>query len=358
MSRMISVLAGDGIGPEIVEQALRVLDVVNKKFDLNIETKSALVGGAAIDAIGEALPKETLDLCKSSDAILFGSVGGPKWENLAPEKRPERGALLPLRKIFKLYANLRPAIVFESLIDASPLKREILGNGFDILIIRELTGGIYFGEPKERGGEGADEFALDTMVYTRGEIERITYLAFEAAMKRNKKLASIDKSNVLTTCVLWREVVEKIAKDYPEVELSHLLVDAAAMKLVSRPRNFDVILAGNMFGDILSDEASTLTGSLGMLPSASLSEGSFGLYEPSHGSAPDIAGQNIANPTAQILSLAMLFRYTYSIENVAQAIELALERVLKGGYRTGDIMSSGCTKLSCSEFGTKVVEAI
>ncbi len=355
MSRKIAVLAGDGIGPEIMAQTLRVLEAINKKYSLDIETSEAYVGGIAIDKKGKALPEETINLCKQSDAILFGAVGGPKWETLPPEEQPERGALLPLRKMFDLYANLRPAVVFEALTDASPLKKEILGEGFDIQIVRELTGGIYFGQPKGREQLDNDSKAYDTMIYSKSEVKRIAEVAFKSAMKRKKKITSIDKANVLSSSILWRETVLEVAQDYPEVELKHLYVDAAAMKLVSNPREFDVILAGNLFGDILSDEASTLTGSLGMLPSASLADGSFGLYEPAHGSAPDIAGQGIANPSAQILSLAMLLRYTYNKDEAAKAIETALEKTINEGYRCADIMAEGCSRLSTSQFADEVL---
>ena len=358
MAKTIAVLPGDGIGPEIVEQALRVLEKVNSKFKLEIETQEALIGGAAIDAEGKALPESTVELCRNSDSILLGAVGGPKWESLPPDEQPERGALLPMRKIFDLYANFRPAMVFKALSAASPLKESVLGEGFDILFIRELTGGIYFGQPKGREGQGADENGFDTMRYSRGEVERIAKIAFEAAMKRNKKLVSVDKANVLSCSVLWREVVNGMAAQYPEVELSHLYVDAAAMKMVTDPRAFDVVLTGNMFGDILSDEASVLTGSLGMLPSASLADGNFGLYEPIHGSAPDIAGQGIANPTAQILSLAMLFRYTFGMTEAADAVEKAVQETIEADIRTADIMVEGCTKVSTSVFGDEVLKRL
>ncbi len=355
MARKIVVLRGDGIGPEIVEQGLRVLEKVNKKHDLNIETEDALVGGIAIDEAGNALPDETIEICKAADGIFFGAIGGPKWENLPPEQQPERGGLLKLRKVFNLYANLRPAIVFKALNGASPLKERVLGDGFDILFVRELTGGIYFGDPKGIEGSGENESGFDMMKYSRSEIRRITVIAFDAAMKRNKKLTSVDKANVLSTSVLWRRVVEEVAADYPEVELSHLYVDAAAMKLATAPRSFDVVLTSNLFGDILSDEASVLTGSLGMLPSASLADGGFGLYEPIHGSAPDIAGQGIANPTAQIMSLAMLLRYTYGLNDVAQEIEKAVETVINAGARTKDIAVEGDTVLSCVEFADLIL---
>jgi len=358
MARKIAVLSGDGIGPEIMEQALRVLEKVNTQFKLGIETEPGLIGGAAIDAVGKALPEETVTLCRNADSILLGAVGGPKWEGLPPNEQPERGALLPMRKIFDLYANFRPAMVFPALAGASPLKQSVLGDGFDILFIRELTGGIYFGQPKGREGSGPEENGFDTMRYSRREVERIAKIAFEAAMKRGKKLVSVDKANVLSCSVLWREVVNGMAPSYPEVSLSHLYVDAAAMKLVTTPHDFDVVLTGNMFGDILSDEASVLTGSLGMLPSASLADGQFGLYEPIHGSAPDIAGQGIANPTAQILSLAMLFRYSFGLGEAADAVEKAVAETISSGLRTADIMDAGCEKKSTSEFGDAVLSRL
>ena len=347
----IAVLPGDGIGPEVMAEAIKVLDAAAKKENITFNYTHADVGGAAIDNHGKALPESTLDTCKASDAILFGSVGGPKWETLPPDEQPERAALLPLRKIFNLYANLRPAIIFPALKEASPIKSEIIGDGFDILVIRELTGGIYFGQPK---GIETDR-AFDTLVYTRPEIERITHVAFQAAMKRGKKVVSIDKANVLNSMVFWREIVAGIAKDYPEVELTNMYVDNAAMQLVKNPKQFDVILCGNMFGDILSDEASMITGSLGMLPSASLSEGSFGLYEPAGGSAPDIAGKGIANPIAQILSAAMMLKYSFGMDNTYDNIFNAITAVLNDGLRTGDIFSEGCKKVNTAEMGDAIV---
>ncbi len=345
--KKVAVLAGDGIGPEIITEAIKVLDKISGIYNVEFSYKHADVGGAAIDNHGEALPEYTVKTCQEADAVLFGSVGGPKWEKLAPEKQPERGALLPLRKKFNLYANLRPAIVFKELKDASPLKSEIIGDGFDIMIIRELTGGIYFGQPK---GYDHDK-GFDTLIYSRDEIKRITKVAFETAMKRGKKVTSIDKANVLSTSLLWREVVEEIAKDYPQVALNHLYVDNAAMQLVRNPRQFDVVLCDNMFGDILSDEASMITGSLGMLPSASLSDGTFGLYEPSGGSAPDIAGKGIANPIAQILSAAMMLKYSFGMNDAYDTIYKAIEKVLELGYRTGDIMSAGKKQVGTAEMG-------
>ncbi len=345
--KKIAVLPGDGIGPEIMDEAIKVLNKISEMFDIQFSYTFADVGGAGIDNQGEALPQSTIDICKGSDAVLFGSVGGPKWENLPPEKQPERGALLPLRKMFNLYANLRPAIVFKELREASPLKSELIGDGFDILIVRELTGDIYFGQPKGKDSERG----FDTMVYTRGEIERIALVAFEAALKRDKRVTSIDKANVLSTMVLWREVVTEVGKRYPDVALNHLYVDNAAMQLVKNPKQFDVMLCGNMFGDILSDEASMITGSMGMLPSASLSDGTFGLYEPAGGSAPDIAGQGIANPIAQILSGAMMLKYSFGLGEAYDAIFKSIEKVLEEGYRTIDIMSQGKKQVGTAEMG-------
>lgn len=354
ISKKIAVLPGDGIGPEIVSEAIRVLDKISGIFDIRFTYTYADVGGAAIDNHGEPLPEYTVKTCKDSDAVLFGSVGGPKWEKLPPEKQPERGALLPLRKRFNLYANLRPAIIFSELKDASPLKSEIIGDGFDIMIIRELTGGIYFGQPK---GKDKNK-GFDTLVYTRPEIIRITEVAFQTAMKRNKKVTSIDKANVLSTSLLWREIVEEVAARYPEVAMNHLYVDNAAMQLVRDPKQFDVMLCDNMFGDILSDEASMITGSIGMLPSASLSDGAFGLYEPAGGSAPDIAGKGIANPIAQILSAAMMLKYSFGLSEAYNAIFSSIEKTLAQGYRTMDIMSSGKKQIGTKEMGELIVKNI
>ncbi|PID40049.1 MAG: 3-isopropylmalate dehydrogenase [Proteobacteria bacterium] len=337
----IAVLPGDGIGPEVMKEALKVLDAAQAAFGFPLSYESADVGGIAIDNHGRALPDETLALCENSDAILFGSVGGPKWEHLSPAEQPERGALLPLRKHFNLFCNLRPAKVFPALAAASPLHADIVKNGFDILCVRELTGDIYFGQPKGREGSGPDERAYDTMVYTRGEIERITRAAFDAARLRNRRVASVDKANVLTTMVLWREVVTETALDYPDVSLSHIYVDNAAMQLVKDPHQFDVLLCGNMFGDIISDECAMITGSMGLLPSASISESGFGLYEPAGGSAPDIAGKGIANPIAQIQSAAMMLRYSLKQADAADAVDTAVARVLEAGIRTPDIAAGG-----------------
>lgn len=353
----VAVLPGDGIGPEVMSEALKVLDAVELKFGVKFERTFANVGGAGIDEEGKALPDSTVDICKNSDAILFGSVGGPKWESLPPDEQPERGALLPLRKIFGLFCNLRPAIIFPALTASSSLKEEVIEGGFDILVVRELTGGIYFASPKGIEGEGVDRTGFDTMKYSDAEVERICHVAFEAARKRGKKICSIDKANVLSTSVLWREVVERVAKQYPDIEVSHMYVDNAAMQLVRWPKQFDVMLCGNMFGDIISDEAAMLTGSLGMLPSASLAEGSFGMYEPSGGSAPDIAGQGIANPIAQILSASMMLRYSFAMVDAADAIDSAVENVLNEGYRTGDIYqgTSAEKKVNTAGMGDAIV---
>lgn len=352
--KKIAVLAGDGIGPEVMKEAIKVLDKISAIYDIKFRFTGADIGGIAIDNHGEAFPQSTIDVCRSSDAILFGSVGGPKWEKLPPEKQPERAALLPIRKLFNLYANLRPAIIFRELKDASPLKSEIIGDGFDILIIRELTGGIYFGQPKGR----EENKAFDTLVYTTPEIERIARVAFETARRRNKKVTSVDKANVLTTMVFWREVVIRIAKEYPDVELNHIYVDNAAMQLVKNPKQFDVMLCDNMFGDILSDEASMITGSMGMLPSASLSDGTFGLYEPAGGSAPDIAGKGIANPIAQILSSALMLKYSFGLNEAYDRIFKAIEKVLADGYRTIDIMTPGKTQVNTEKMGDLIVSAL
>ncbi len=353
----VAVLSGDGIGPEVMAEALKVLDAIEKKFAVRFERTLANVGGVGIDNEGQALPDGTVEVCKASDAILFGSVGGPKWESLPPDEQPERGALLPLRKIFGLFCNLRPAIIFPALTGASSLKEEVIEGGFDLLVVRELTGGIYFASPKGIEGEGAERTGFDTMKYSDAEVERISHVAFQAARKRGKKVCSIDKANVLSTSVLWREVVERVAKEYPDIELSHMYVDNAAMQLVKWPKQFDVMLCGNMFGDIISDEAAMLTGSLGMLPSASLAEGTFGMYEPSGGSAPDIAGQGIANPIAQILSASMMLRYSFGMVEAADAINNAVETVLNDGYRTGDIYQgkAGEKKVTTVEIGDAII---
>ncbi|MBN2284997.1 MAG: 3-isopropylmalate dehydrogenase [Tissierellales bacterium] len=327
----LAVIKGDGIGPEIVEQAQRILVKIGEKYNHQFNFNEVLAGGAAIDAVGNCIPDSTLEACKKSDAVILGAVGGPKWDHLKGEQRPEKG-LLTIRKELGLFANIRPAVMFEELQDACPLKPEIVKDGLDIVIVRELTGGIYFGKK-----ESSQSYACDRMEYWEYEIARITEKAFQIAMKRNKKVTSVDKANVLETSRMWRRTVDKIAKKYPEVSVEHMYVDNAAMQLIVNPSQFDVILTENMFGDILSDEASMITGSIGMLPSASLGDKNFGMYEPIHGSAPDIAGQNKANPIATILSMAMMLRYSFNLENEANAIENAVRSTLKEGYRTADI---------------------
>ena len=352
----IAVLAGDGIGPEIIAQAMRVLEIL-KRDGLKMELEEAPYGGAGYDAYGDPLPVPTLKLCKEADAVLCGAVGGPKYDALPREKRPEQG-LLRMRKELQLFANLRPAILFEELASASSLKPELVA-GLDVLILRELTGDIYFGSPRGRRNNAAGEReGFDTMLYSEPEIRRILDVGFQAAMKRGRKLCSVDKENVLETSRLWREIANDVAKKYPEVALSHMYVDNAAMQLVRAPKQFDVIVTGNLFGDILSDEAAMLTGSIGMLPSASLDENGKGMYEPCHGSAPDIAGQNVANPLATILSVAMMLRYTFREEAAAKAIEDAVGQVLDQGFRTADIMSEGMTKVGTAEMGAAVVAAL
>lgn len=356
--KKVAVLAGDGIGPEVMQEAIKVLAVAQKKFSFELTYVHEDVGGCAIDNHGEALPAHTLKTCEESDAILFGSVGGPKWENLPPAQQPERAALLPLRKHFDLFCNFRPSKVFKSLVQACPLRADIIGDGFDILCVRELTSGIYFGEPKGREGEGADEYAFDTMIYRRWEIERIARMAFEAARLRNKKVTSVDKANVLTTMVLWREVVTEIAKEYPDVELKHIYVDNATMQLVRDPRQFDVLLCGNMFGDIVSDEAAMLTGSMGLLASASLNKERFGLYEPAGGSAPDIAGQGIANPIAQILSAAMMLRHSFGLDEAAAAIDNSVAQALDSGIYTADIAVDKTKAVGTAAMGDAIAQAL
>ncbi|MDX9716232.1 3-isopropylmalate dehydrogenase [Thauera sp. AutoDN2] len=352
----ICVLPGDGIGPEIMAQAVRVLNAL----DLKLEMEEALLGGCAVDATGTPYPEATQKLAREADAVLLGAVGGPKWDTLPREQRPERG-LLGIRKDLGLFANLRPAILYPELANASSLKPEVVA-GLDILIVRELTGDIYFGQPRGiemREVEGTQQrVGWNTMIYAEYEIRRILKVAFEAAQKRGKKLCSVDKMNVLECTQLWRDIAEEVAKDYPDVELSHMLVDNAAMQLVRAPKQFDVMVTGNMFGDILSDEASMLTGSIGMLPSASLDANNKGLYEPSHGSAPDIAGKGVANPLATILSAAMMLRYTFNQEAAAQRVENAVKKVLAQGYRTGDIYEPGTTKVGTREMGDAVLAAL
>lgn len=353
----IAVLPGDGIGPEIVRAALDVLDAAAARYGLDLELREALVGGCAYDATGHPLPPETLAICREADAVLFGAIGGPKWDAIQPPTlRPEIGGLLALRKELGLFANLRPARLYPALAAASTLRTDITANGLDILIVRELTGGIYFGQPRGRDQDGRRAF--DTCVYTVAEIERIARVGFEAARKRTKRLCSVDKANVLETSRLWRETVSALAAEYPDVQLSHMLVDNCAMQLVRNPGQFDTIVTENLFGDILSDEASMLTGSLGMLPSASLGSGRMGLYEPIHGSAPDIAGQNRANPLATILSAAMLLRHSLDRPDAADGIERAVQVVLNSGHRTADIADAGQTAIGTREMGALVVDAL
>lgn len=356
MEKNITVIRGDGIGPEIVGEALKVLDAVCKKYGHTFHYTDILMGGASIDATGVPLTDEALETAKRSDAVLLGSVGGPKWDTLPGHLRPEKG-LLSIRKGLGLFANVRPAVLYSELRSACPLRDEIIGDGFDMVVMRELTGGLYFGE-REQGEKDGVRFAKDTLIYTEEEIRRIAIKAFEIAQKRRKHVTSIDKANVLDSSRLWRAVVHEVAEDYPDVELIDMLVDNAAMQLVKDPKQFDVILTENMFGDILSDEASMVTGSIGMLASASLNETKFGLYEPSGGSAPDIAGQNKANPIATILSAAMMLRFSFDLDKEADEIEAAVKKVLQAGYRTGDIMSSGCKLVSCTEMGDLITAAL
>lgn len=353
----VAVLAGDGIGPEVMAEAIKVLDKVQAKFNFKLNFNHYDVGGAAIDKQGHPLPTETLKGCDEADAILFGSVGGPKWTNLPPDLQPERGSLLPLRKHFQLFCNLRPATLYKGLERFCPLRADISAKGFDMVVVRELTGGIYFGQPKGREGEGAQTRAFDTEVYYKYEIERIAKVAFETAMLRNKKVTSVDKANVLASSILWRETVAEVAQQYPEVELENMYIDNATMQLIKAPESFDVLLCSNIFGDIISDECAMITGSMGMLPSASLNEQGFGLYEPAGGSAPDIAGKGIANPIAQILSAAMMLRYSFGLEEAAQAIESAVQKVLANGHRTGDLADDN-SPVSTVEMGTFIANAI
>jgi 3-isopropylmalate dehydrogenase len=356
MKYNIAVIPGDGIGPEVVEETIKVLKVIGDKFGHRFEYEYVLAGGCAIDKEGTPLPESTLEACKKSDAVLLGAVGGPKWDNPDAKIRPEQ-ALLGLRGALNLYCNLRPAVLYTPLKNESPLKDSIIKDGIDVCIVRELTGGIYFGD---RGLETIDgvKSAYDTERYNVTEVSRIAKIAFETAMKRDKKLTSVDKANVLESSRLWRNVVNEMAKDYPEVEVSHLYIDNAAMQLVKDPNQFDVIVTSNIFGDILSDEASMVTGSIGMLPSASLGEGTLGMYEPIHGSAPDIAGQGIANPLATILSSAMMLRYSFSLEEEAKSIENAVLAVLEEGYRTSDLMTEGNKKVGTTEMGNLVCEKL
>ncbi|MDJ0877296.1 MAG: 3-isopropylmalate dehydrogenase [Halieaceae bacterium] len=357
MSQRVLVLPGDHIGPEVVEQARRVLEKVAQDFRLALELDEGLIGGAALEASGVPLPDQTLEQARQADAILLGAVGGPEWDGVERELRPERG-LLKIRSELALFGNLRPAILYPQLADASSLRAEVVA-GLDILIVRELTGGIYFGEPRGiRTLENGEREGYNTYVYSESEIERIGRLAFESARKRNGRLCSVDKSNVLEVTVLWREVMERLAADYPDVELSHMYVDNAAMQLVRAPKQFDVVVTGNMFGDILSDAAAMLTGSIGMLPSASLDVNSRGMYEPCHGSAPDISGQDVANPLATILSVAMMLRYSLAAPAAADAIELAVSRVLDRGLRTPDICTDKDEKVGTRAMGDAVMEAL
>jgi 3-isopropylmalate dehydrogenase len=356
MTKKIAVLPGDGIGPEIVAEAVKVLACLREDFGLAIETEQAAIGGAGYDAAGDPLPEATLSLAKQADAVLLGAVGGYKYDTLPRDKRPERG-LLRIRKELNLFANLRPALLYPQLAAASSLKPEVVA-GLDIMIVRELTGDIYFGQPRgieERGGE---RVGFNTMVYSESEVRRVAQVAFEIALKRGKKLCSVEKANVLECSELWKEVVIEVGKDYPQVALSHMYVDNAAMQLVRDPKQFDVIVTGNIFGDILSDEASMLTGSIGMLPSASLDSANKGMYEPIHGSAPDIAGKGVANPLATILSVAMLLRYTLNESALAERVEKAVSKVLDQGLRTGDIYTGGMRKVGTVEMGDAVVAAL
>ncbi len=357
MNYNIAVVRGDGIGPEVVAETIKVLEKVGQKFGHNFHFTDVPAGGAAIDAVGECLPAETVRIAKASDAVLLGAVGGPKWDNVPGDQRPER-ALLGLRKELGLFANLRPAMVFDQLADASPLKPEIISGGLDIVVVRELTGGIYFGEKGHKDGGDMGPAAYDVEQYAEGEVRRIAKVAFDMAMKRCRKVTSVDKSNVLESSRLWRRVVAEVSEDYPEVELDNLYVDNAAMQLVRNPRQFDVIVTSNMFGDILSDEASQITGSIGMLPSASLADGNFGMYEPVHGSAPDIAGTGQANPIATILSGAMMLRYTFGLSEEAKSIEDAVNRFLSDGHRTADLCGGAPEAVTTTQCGDLIAANI
>ena len=356
MNYRIVAIPGDGIGPEVVREAVLILDKIGEEFNHKFEIKYALAGGCAIDEVGVPLPHETLKICQSSDAVLLGAVGGYKWDNTTAKVRPEQ-ALLGLREGLNLYCNLRPALLYNPLKIASPLKEELINDGIDIAVVRELTGGIYFGN-RGRFLEDDVEAAFDTEKYNKEEVRRIAKIAFETAMKRNKKVTSVDKANVLESSRLWRETVIEVSKEYKKVELNHMYIDNASMQLVRNPAQFDVIVTSNMFGDILSDEASMITGSIGMLPSASLGKGKLGMYEPIHGSAPDIAGMDIANPLATILSVAMIFRYSLDLEEEAQAIENAVVKVLEDGYRTKDIYSEGTRLVGTRKMGQLVIERL
>ncbi len=351
----IAVLPGDGIGTEIVAQAMKVLDVL-KRDGMKIETEEAAIGGAGSDTAGDPLPASTLALAKASDAVLLGAVGGPQYDKLARPLRPERG-LLRIRKELNLFANLRPALLYPELASASTLKPEVVA-GLDIMIVRELTGDVYFGQPRGIEVRDGERWGFNTMIYSESEVRRVAHVGFGIAMKRGRKLCSVEKANVLECSELWRDVVAEVAQEYPEVELSTMYVDNAAMQLVRNPKQFDVIVTGNIFGDILSDEASMLSGSIGMLPSASLDENNKGMYEPIHGSAPDIAGKNLANPLATILSVSMMFKYTFGDQATADRIDNAVKKVIAQGYRTGDIWTEGCQRVSCSQMGDAVVAAM
>lgn len=360
MECKITLIPGDGIGPEIVREAVKVLDKVGEVYGHTFQYTEVLMGGCSIDAYGVPLTDQALNTAKAGDAVLLGAVGGDvgnsRWYDVAPNLRPEAG-LLAIRKGLNLFANIRPAYLYDQLADACPLKKEIIGGGFDMVIMRELTGGLYFGKRYTQEVDGVMT-AVDTLTYNENEIRRIAIKAFDIAMKRRKKVTSVDKANVLDSSRLWRKVVEEVAKDYPEVTLTHMLVDNCAMQLVMNPGQFDVVLTENMFGDILSDEASMITGSIGMLSSASLNEGKFGMYEPSHGSAPDIAGKDIANPIATILSAAMMLRYSFDLDKEAAAVEAAVKQVLTEGYRTADIMAEGCTEIGTTQMGDRIAEKI
>ena len=357
MNMKICLMPGDGIGPEIVTQAVKVLERVAAKFGHTVETETVLIGGAAIDAVGEPLPAATVAACKAADAVLLGAVGGPKWDTIDPAIRPEKG-LLGIRKALGLFANLRPAALFPELAGASYLRPDIVRQGLDIMVVRELTGGAYFGEPRGETVVNGERAAFNTMIYSESEVERIVRVACEIARKRGKRLCSVDKANVLDVSRLWREVAIRTAAEFPDVELSHMYVDNAAMQLIRDPSQFDVIVTENLFGDILSDEASIITGSIGMLPSASMGSGGPALFEPIHGSAPDIAGKDVANPLATILSVAMMLRFSFGLEAEAAAIDSAVKGVLAGGYRTGDIYVGEGTKVGCTEMGRLVADAV
>jgi 3-isopropylmalate dehydrogenase len=353
MKLNIAVISGDGVGPEVIAETLLVLEKIGERYGHTFHFTEALGGGCAIDQKGEPLPKETIDICKKSDAILFGAVGGSKWDHLSGEKRPER-AILNLRSELGLYANIRPAVLYKELEEASPLKPQVIGDGIDICVVRELTGGMYFGKKGRREDGKMGKEAYDTEAYSVGEVERIARMAFEIAKKRNKKVTNVDKANVLESSKLWRSVVKKVSEEYSDVALNHMYVDNATMQLIGAPNQFDVVVTTNMFGDILSDLASKMVGSIGMLPSASLGDGKLGLYEPIHGSAPDIAGENKANPIASIVSAAMMLRYSFGLEEQAQTIENAVVQVLQKNYRTADILSSGMREVGTKEMGEAI----